>query len=92
MRPGCGVSTTHARPQRFGVTAHTVAYGSTRTRSGAWRGAVEARAAPKEPPTFVSGGGLLYDPLIVRIRSGSGAWLASTHAVGFHDVVRLVCL
>ncbi len=55
-------------------------------------GAGAGRGGPKEPPTFVSGGGLLYEPLIVRIRSGSGAWLASTYAVGFHDVVGLVCL
>ncbi len=27
MRTGCGVSTTPARPQRFGITAHTAAYG-----------------------------------------------------------------
>ena len=33
MRPGCGISTTHARPQRFGVTAHTAAHGSARPRS-----------------------------------------------------------
>jgi hypothetical protein len=27
VRPGCGISTTPARPQPFGVTAHTAAYG-----------------------------------------------------------------
>jgi hypothetical protein len=40
MRLGCGVSTTHARPQRVGVTAHTVTYGFKGTRLGASRGYV----------------------------------------------------